>query len=60
MNYLDKNGCYDKGLVIKGISEMEDGVAEELEKEHPDKKKVSQMRMEQLLRGIYLLQNPFK
>lgn len=59
MNCFDKDGCYDKGLVLKGISEMEDKVVEELEKEQPDKKKVSQMRMEQLLRGIYLLQNPF-
>lgn len=59
MNCFDKDGCYDKGLVLKGISEMEDKVVEELEKEQPDKKKVSQMRMEQLLRGIYLFQNPF-
>ena len=59
MNYLDKDGNYSKENVINGIIDIDEKIQEECNKDEVDKKKLTELRYEQMLRGLYLWQNPF-
>ena len=59
MDYMDVNGVYDKAKVIEGIANIEDQVQELCTKEVIDKSKLTRLRYEQMLRGLYLWEMPF-
>lgn len=59
MNYLDKDGNYSKENVINSILDIDDEIQDEYTKEVVDKEKITRLRYEQMLRGLYLWQNPF-
>jgi len=48
----------DDASVIKEIYKIDEQVKEELGKPNYDKEKVMKLRFEQLLKGIYLTQDP--
>ena len=59
MDYLNTDGIYDQNQVIDGIAEIDDEIQEMLTKEVIDKSKLTRLRYEQMLRGLYLFQNPY-
>ena len=59
MDYLDKDGNYSKENVINGIIDIDEKIQEECDKDEVDNKKLTKRRYEQMLRGLYLWQNPF-
>ena len=59
MDYLDKDGNYSKENVINGIIDIDEKIQEECNKDEVDNKKLMKLRYEQMLRGLYLWQNPF-
>lgn len=59
MDYLDKDGNYSKENVINGIIDIDEKIQEECDKDKVDNKKLTELRYEQMLRGLYLWQNPF-
>ena len=50
---------YDEGEIIKEISEIDAKVKEEVNKPNADNDKIVKLRFQQLLRGMYLTQNPY-
>jgi hypothetical protein len=60
MNILDSTGTFNENLVIKGMQEIEDMIKEESEKEVVDGDKLTKLRFEQMLRGIYMTRNPYQ
>ena len=60
MNYLDKDGNYSKRDVINGIIEIDNQIQEEVDKDVVDKQKLTKLRFEQMLRGLYLFENPYQ
>ena len=58
MDYLDINGNYDQTKVIDGIVSIDDEIQELCTKEVIDQSKLTRLRYEQMLRGLYLWQNP--
>jgi hypothetical protein len=60
MNILDSTGTFNENLVIKGMQDIEDMIKEESEKEDVDGDKLTRLRFEQMLRGIYLTHNPYQ
>lgn len=59
MDYMDANGVYDKAKVIEGIANIDDQIQELCTKEVIDKSKLTRLRYEQMLRGLYLWERPF-
>ena len=59
MDYLDNDGNYSKENVINGIIDIDEKIQEECNKDEVDNKKLTKLRYEQMLRGLYLWQNPF-
>ena len=59
MDYMDANGAYDKRKVIEGIADIDEQVQELCTKEVIDKSKLTRLRYEQMLRGLYLWENPY-
>lgn len=59
MDYLDANGSYDKEKVIEGIANIDNEIQELCTKEVIDKSKLTRLRYEQMLRGLYIWENPF-
>ena len=59
MDYMDENGNYDKNKVINGIAEIDDEIQELLIQDTIDKSKLARLRYEQMLRGLYMWQNPY-
>lgn len=60
MHYLDKDGNYSKNDVINGIIEIDKQIQEEVDKDVVDKQKLTKLRFEQMLRGLYLFENPYQ
>jgi hypothetical protein len=60
MDYLDNNGAYNKKKVLEGISEIDEKIQDMLVKDVIDKSKLTRLRYEQMLRGLYLYENPFQ
>ena len=60
MHYLDKDGNYSKQNVINGIIEIDNQIQEEVDKDVVDKQKLTKLRFEQMLRGLYLFENPYQ
>ena len=60
MDYLDKDGNYDKAKVIEGIADIDDKVQELCTKETIDQSRLTRLRYEQMLRGLYLWENPYQ
>ncbi len=58
MDYMDSRGIYDKSKVIEGIAEIDGKIQELLSKETIDKSKLARLRYEQMLRGLYIFENP--
>jgi hypothetical protein len=59
MDYLDRNGNYDKSKVIEGIASIDDEIQELCTKEVIDQSKLTRLRYEQMLRGLYVWDNPY-
>jgi hypothetical protein len=59
MDYTDNSGAYDKSKVIDGIAEIDSKIQEMLVQDVIDKSKLTRLRYEQMLRGLYLFDNPF-
>lgn len=60
MHYLDKDGNYSKKNIINGIIEIDNQIQEEVDKDVVDKQKLTKLRFEQMLRGLYLFENPYQ
>ena len=60
MHYLDKDGNYSKKDIINGIIEIDNQIQEEVDKDVVDKQKLTKLRFEQILRGLYLFENPYQ
>lgn len=54
MDYMDENGNYSQSKIIDGIMEIDDKIQEELTKDVIDKSKLTRLRYEQMLRGLYM------
>lgn len=59
MDYLDRDGNYSKENVINGIIDIDEKIQEECTKDVVDESKLTRLRYEQMLRGLYLWQNPY-
>ena len=59
MGYTDRSGNYNRSEILDGIAEIEDKIQEELTKDVIDQSKLTRLRYEELLRGIYMSQFPF-
>jgi len=59
MDYTDSSGAYDKNKVLDGIADIEDEIQEMQTKDVIDKSRLTRLRYEQMLRGLYLWQNPY-
>jgi hypothetical protein len=59
MDYLDKNGNYDKAKVIEGIANIDNEIQELCTKDVIDKSRLTRLRYEQMLRGLYVWENPY-
>ena len=59
MHYLDKDGNYSKKDIINGIIEIDNQIQEEVDKDVVDKQKLTKLRFEQMLRGLYIFENPY-
>lgn len=51
---------YDNSEIIKEIQEIDAQVKEELAKDKVNQERLYQLRFQQLMRGIYLTQNPYE
>ena len=60
MHYLDKDGNYSKKDIINGIIEIDNQIQEEVDKDVVDKQKLTKLRFEQMLRGLYHFENPYQ
>ena len=60
MHYLDKDGNYSKKDIINGIIEIDNQIQEQVDKDVVDKQKLTKLRFEQMLRGLYLFENPYQ
>ena len=60
MHYLDKDGNYSKKDIINGIIEIDNQIQEEVDKDVVDKQKLTKLRFEQMLRVLYLFENPYQ
>ena len=60
MHYLDKDGNYSKKDIINGIIEIDNQIQEEVDKDVVDKQKLTKLRFEQMLRGLYLFESPYQ
>lgn len=60
MDYMDVNGNYNQSKVLDGIAEIDGKIQEELTKETIDKSKLTRLRYEQMLRGLYMFQYPIQ
>lgn len=58
MDYLDRNGIYDKSAIVSSVYDIENQIKEEESKEIIDDELLTKLRYEQMLRGIYLQSNP--
>ena len=59
MDYMDAAGNYDMNKVLDGIADIEDMVQEECTREVIDKSRLTRLRYEQMLRGLYVWSNPY-
>ena len=59
MDYLDKNGNYDKAKVIEGIASIDNEIQKLCTKEAIDQSKLTRLRYEQMLRGLYVWESPY-
>ena len=59
MDYTDDKGVYDKNKVIDGIADIDEQITELCTQEVIDKSKLTRLRYEQMLRGLYLCENPY-
>ena len=59
MGYADRSGNYNQSEILDGIAEIEDKIQEELTKDVIDQSKLTRLRYEEMLRGIYMSQFPF-
>lgn len=59
MDYMDAAGNYDMNKVLDGIADIEDKVQEEFTREVIDKSRLTRLRYEQMLRGLYVWSNPY-
>ena len=59
MGYTDRSGNYNRSEILDGIAEIEDKIQEELTKDVIDQSKLTRLRYEEMLRGIYMSQFPF-
>jgi len=60
MDYLDNSGNYSKSKVMDGIAEIDEQIQDMLVQDVIDKSRLTRLRYEQMLRGLYLFQDPFK
>lgn len=60
MDYMDVNGNYNQSKVLDGIAEIDEKIQEELTKDTIDKSKLTRLRYEQMLRGLYMFQYPIQ
>lgn len=60
MDYMDINGNYNQSKVLDGIAEIDEKIQEELTKDTIDKSKLTRLRYEQMLRGLYMFQYPIQ
>jgi len=51
---------YDNSEITKEIQEIDAQVKEELAKDKVNQERLYQLRFQQLMRGIYLTQNPYE
>lgn len=49
-------GCIDSSKIIASVNEISEEINKELGKETPNRNRLTQLRMEQMLRGIFLTQ----
>lgn len=49
-------GCIDNDKIIASVNEISEEIKKELGKETPNGNRLTQLRMEQMLRGIFLTQ----
>lgn len=59
MDYMDVNGVYDKAKVIDGIAAIDGEIQELCTKEVIDKSRLTRLRYEQMLRGLYMWESPY-
>lgn len=59
MDYLDESGGYSQRNVLDGLSEIEEKIREESVKETIDQSRLTRLRYEQMLRGLYLWECPY-
>ena len=59
MRYTDDNGNYSRDAVLEGIQDIEDQIQKEMVKEVIDKSKLTRLRYEEALRGLYLWNQPY-
>lgn len=59
MDYMDKNGVYDKAKVIEGIVDIDEQIQALCTREVIDKSKLTRLRYEQMLRGLYMWESPY-
>jgi len=58
---MDSNNPYyaiDEKEIVNELKKLDNKVREELSKPNVDKKKLYELRFQQLMKGIYLTQNP--
>ena len=59
MEYLGVNGVYDKQKVLDGISDIDSQIQELCTRDVIDKSKLTRLRYEQMLRGLYMWESPY-
>jgi hypothetical protein len=59
MDYTDKNGVYDKDKVIEGIAKIDNEIHKLCTQDVIDKSRLTRLRYEQMLRGLYVWENPY-
>ena len=60
MDYFDNNGVYSQSKVIDGIAEIDKEIQDMMVQEAIDQSRLTRLRYEQMLRGLYLFDNPYK
>lgn len=58
MDYLDKDGKYSEAAVLDGIRKIDEEIQEMYTQQAIDKSRLTRLRYEQMLRGLYLWNNP--
>jgi hypothetical protein len=56
---INTDGTYDKNKVIEGIAEIDDEIQKLCTQKVIDKSKLTRLRYEQMLRGLYLFGSPY-